>query len=129
MLHVHCGTGASNKVSMAPGYSPNWPGSMIVIVVVATMSVDIEPSKQFTTVPFRPLLTGLIISLDIRSRGRIFGPEGLKEVNVMSLILPGIGGTPLGPTDVIVALCDTLSGIIVSCHLRKMSDDVHISSS
>jgi hypothetical protein len=46
-------------------FSPNWPGSINLMVVVATESVDDIPSKQFTTVPSRPLLTGLITALDI----------------------------------------------------------------
>ena len=37
---------------------------MILMVVVATESVDDMLSKQFTTVPFRPLLTGLTTILD-----------------------------------------------------------------
>ena len=51
---------------------------MICMVVVATESVDDMPSKQFTTVPFRPLLTGLNTVLDIN--GRTFGPESLEKV-------------------------------------------------
>jgi hypothetical protein len=37
---------------------------MICMVAVATDSVDDMPSKQFTTVPLRPLVTGLITVLD-----------------------------------------------------------------
>ena len=44
---------------------PNWPGSMIRIVVVATDSVNDMPSKQFTTVPFMSPVTGLTTILDI----------------------------------------------------------------
>ena len=56
--------------------------------VVATDSVDdTPPSKQFTTVPFRPLLTGLIVILDIN--GEIFGPESLEKVIMEVLIVSG----------------------------------------
>ena len=64
---------------------------------VATESVDVEPSKQFTTVPFRPLLTGLTIIVDIS--GRIFGPESLEKV-IMELLIVRGGGIPLVPIDV-----------------------------
>ena len=64
------------------------------IMAVAT---DFEPSKQFTTVPFRPLFTGLTTILDIS--GRTFGPESLEKVIMELLILRG-GGIPLTPVDV-----------------------------
>ena len=54
-------------------------------MVVATDSVDLEPSKQFTTVPFRRLLTGLIIILDIS--GKLSVPESLEAVKVELLIV------------------------------------------
>ena len=54
---------------------------------VATESVDVELSKQFTTVPFRPLLTGLTTILDIS--GRTFGPEGLEKMIMELLIVRG----------------------------------------
>ena len=66
-------------------------------VVVATVSVEDDPSKQLTTVPFRPLLTGLTTILDIS--GELFGPESLERLNVEELIISG-GGIPLLPTDV-----------------------------
>ena len=58
------------------------------MVVVATETVDDKPpSKQFTTVPFRPLLTGLTIALD--TSGKIFGSESLEKVIVEVLIVSG----------------------------------------
>ena len=74
---------------------------------VATESVDIEPSKQLTTVPFRALLTGLITILDIS--GKLPGPESLEAVNVELLIITS-RGMPLGPMDVRTA---TIAGVIV----------------
>ena len=59
---------------------PNCWESMIVIVVEATETVDDTPSKQFTTVPFRPLLTGLTIDLD--TSGELSWPESLEKVIV-----------------------------------------------
>ena len=85
------------------------------MVTVATESVDDEPSKQFTTVPFRPLLTGLTTTLDIR--GELFGPESLEKVNVEVLIVIG-PGTPLEPADVTgSAMWVTFSGKTVNSHL------------
>jgi hypothetical protein len=65
---------------------------MILMIVVATDSVDDEPSKQFTTVPFRLLVTGLTVILDIR--GKLSSPESLEAVKVALLITTG-GGIPL----------------------------------
>ena len=62
------------------------------MIVVATDSVDDDPSKQFTTAPFRPLLTGLTVILD--TSGKLSLPESLKAVNVALLIVTG-GSTPL----------------------------------
>ena len=67
---------------------------MIWIMVVATESTS---SIQHTTVPFRSLLTGLIVILDIS--GRTFGPESLEKVIVEVPILRG-RGIPLTPVDV-----------------------------
>ena len=64
---------------------PNWPGSMILMVIVATDSVDDVPSKQLTTVPFSAALTGLITILVINSK--LFRSESLEVVNVELLIL------------------------------------------
>ena len=100
---------------------------MIRIVVVATTSVDVDPSKHFTTVPFRPMLTEATVTLDIS--GKTFGPESLENVITEPLIIRG-GGIPLGPIDVIgVVVSVVFSGKTVNSHLRKMSDDVHVSSS
>ena len=99
---------------------------MILITDVATTSVDVEPSKQFTTVPFGPMLTEATVTLDIS--GKTFGPESLEKVIMEPLIIRG-GGIPLGPTDVIIAMCDVFSGKTVNSHLRKMFDNVHVSSS
>ena len=96
------------------------------MVVVATISVDVDPSKQFTTVPFSPLLTESTVALDIS--GKIFGPESLEKVIMEPLIVRG-GGIPLGPADVIIAMCDVFSAKTVNSHLRKMFDNVHVSSS
>ena len=41
---------------------------MILMVVVATELIDVEPSKQLTTAPFRSLVTGLTVILDIRGK-------------------------------------------------------------
>jgi hypothetical protein len=54
-------------------------------------------SKQFTTAPFRPLVTGLMVSLVLR--GKLSLPEILEAVKLELLIITR-GGTPLGPTDV-----------------------------
>jgi hypothetical protein len=55
------------------------------IVVVATKFVG--SSKQFTKIPFRLLLTGLTVTLDIR--GKTFGPESLEKVIVEVPIVSG----------------------------------------
>jgi hypothetical protein len=63
------------------------------MVVMATESLL---SKQFTTVPFRALLMGLTVILDIS--GRTFGPESLEKV-IMELPIISGRGTPLTPID------------------------------
>ena len=68
---------------------------MIRMVVVATESMV---SMQLTTVPFRLLLTGLIVILDIS--GRTFGPESLEKVIMEVPRRSGVLGTPLTPVDV-----------------------------
>ena len=68
---------------------------MIWMVVVATKFV--ASSKQLTTVSFRSLLTGLIVTLDIS--GRTFGPESLEKLTVEVPILSGVVGIPLTPVD------------------------------
>ena len=71
---------------------------MILMVVVATKSVDDKPSKHFTTVPFRPVLTGLTPTLD--TSGDSFWPESLENVTMDELKVSGSVGTPLVPCDV-----------------------------
>ena len=66
------------------------------MVVVASDSVDDVPSKQLTTAPFRPLLTGLTVILDIS--GKLSLPESLEAVNVELSIVTS-RGRPLGPMD------------------------------
>ena len=66
------------------------------MVVLATESVDIEPSKQLTTAPFRSLVTGLIVILDIR--GKLSLPESLEAVRVELLIIDR--SSPIAPMDV-----------------------------
>jgi hypothetical protein len=67
---------------------------MNLTIVVATDSVANEPSKQFTTVPFRSVLTGLIIILDIN--GMLPSSESLDVFNVELLIT----AVRPGPVDV-----------------------------
>ena len=55
------------------------------MVVVATDSIDDEPSKQFTTVPFSAALTGLITILE--NSGVLSSPENLEEVTVELMIV------------------------------------------
>jgi hypothetical protein len=69
---------------------------MILMIVVATDSVDDEPSKQLTTVSFRCVLTGLTTILDIS--GKLSLPESLEVVNIELLIITG-GGVPPRPID------------------------------
>ena len=88
------------------------------MVVVATTS---RLSVHFTTVPFRPPLTGLIVILDIS--GKIFSPESLEAVNMELLILT-VRGTLLGPTGVMGA-----SELVKNSHVRNLPVVVHISSS
>ena len=100
---------------------------MTWMVVVATVSVEVDPSKQLTTVPFRPLLTGLTTTPDIS--GELFGPESLERVIVEELIISG-GGIPLFPTDVMgVCTWVTFSGKTVISHLKNIPVVVHVSSS
>ena len=70
---------------------------MILMMVVATESVDDMPSKQFTTVPFRLLLTGLTTDLD--TSGVLPWPENLENVTIELLKISGSVGIPLGPAD------------------------------
>ena len=70
---------------------------MILMMVVATESVDDMPSKQFTTVPFRLLLTGLTTDLD--TSGVLPWPESLENVTIELLKISGSVGIPLGPVD------------------------------
>jgi hypothetical protein len=65
-------------------YSP--PMMWIVAVATDVSDVRLYP-KHFTTVPFRALLTGLTVILDIS--GKINGPESLEKVIVEVLILSG----------------------------------------
>lgn len=74
---------------------------MMWIVAVATDVSDVRLyPKHFTTVPFRALLTGLTVILDISDSvsGWTFGPESLEKVIVEVLILSG-RGIPLTPID------------------------------
>ena len=108
------------------GVLPNWPGSMILMVVVATESVDDMPSKQFTTVPFKPLLTGLTTILDIR--GELPWPDNLEKVIVDVLILSG-RGIPLTPIAVMgVVVYIIFSGKTMNSHLWFISVVLQISS-
>ena len=59
-------------------------------------SVNYIPLKQFTTVPFSLLLTGLTTTLDIN--GELSWAESLEKVIVELLKVSG-GGTPLVPAD------------------------------
>ena len=79
-------------------------------------SVDDVPSKQFTTAPFRLLLTELTVILD--TSGKLPVPESLEAVNVELLIVTS-GGTPLGPIDVMTVIVEVIvSGIItLTSHL------------
>ena len=87
---------------------------MILMMVVDTELIEDTPSKQFTTVLFRPLLTGLTTVLDIS--GRILGPESLEKVITEPLIISG-GDEPLVPTDMIGAdEWVIFSGKIVNSH-------------
>ena len=70
--------------------------SKILMVAVATKSVDDMPSKQFTTVPFRSLLTGLTVTLD--TNGRTSWLESLEKVITELLNVRGVG-IPLVPSD------------------------------
>ena len=74
------------------------------MVVVATDSVIDVPSKQFTTVLSRSLLTRLIVILDIRV---IFSPESLEAVNV-ELLMVTTGGTPGGLMDEITVIVEVI---------------------
>ena len=76
---------------------------MILMMVVATESVDDMPSKQFTTVPFRLLLTGLTTDLD--TSGVLPWPESssLENVTIELLKISGSVGIPLKPADMTVA--------------------------
>ena len=74
----------------------NYWESIILMMVVATKSVDDIPSKQFTTVPFRPLLTGLTVTLD--TNGRTSWLESLEKVIAELLNVRGVG-IPLVPAD------------------------------
>ena len=71
------------------------------MVVVANELIAVEPSKQFTTAPFRTLVTGLTIILDIR--GKLSLPESLEAVRVELLIVT-CRSAPLGPMDVKTAI-------------------------
>jgi hypothetical protein len=55
------------------------------MVVVATDSVEDVPSKQFTKVPFRFVLTGLITILV--TNGKLSSLESLEVVNIELLIV------------------------------------------
>ncbi|MCG8626891.1 MAG: hypothetical protein MJE68_33430, partial [Proteobacteria bacterium] len=74
---------------------------MILMVVIATELVALEPSKQLTTDPFRSLVTGLTVILDIR--GKLSSPESLEAVRVELLIIT-CRSAPLRPMDVKTAI-------------------------
>ena len=66
---------------------------------VATESVDVVPSKHFTTVPFKLLLAGLIVILD--TSGKLSVSESVEAVKV-ELLISTSGSKPLGTMDVMI---------------------------
>ena len=101
---------------------------MMSMVVVADS--DARVSTQFTLVPFKPLLTGLIIILDIS--GKLLSLESLEKVNItVELMIRGSESTPVEPIDETVRKCVTspLGGFATSCHTCNKSDVVHMSLS
>ena len=98
------------------------------MVVVATESAS--TSMHFTTVPFKKLLTGLTVTLDIRDR--IFGPESLEKV-IVEVLTVRTGGMPLSPIDETgLVVWVTFSGKTVNSQLwsSELPDVVlHVSSS
>ena len=108
------------------GFLPNRLGSMILMVVVATESVDDVPSIQFTTVPFSPLFT--VLTTDLDTNGELFWPESLEKV-IMELLIVSGGVTPLVPADVRAAVWVVFSCKTVNSHRWTIPDEVHLSSS
>ena len=98
---------------------------MMSMVVVAD-----SDAIHFTWVPFRPSLTGLIITLDIS--GKLRSAEILEKVNMVEPIITGVVSTPVVPTDEMVRklVAAPRSGFVMSCHECDDPDVVmHVNSS
>ena len=107
------------------------PVPMPIRMVVATDSDGTSTSTHFTSTPFRPSLTGLIVIIDIS--GVLSWAEILEEVNLVELAVTG-GGTPLGPFDVTMGMtlngiAGSLSRITVNSHLKNDPVTLHVRSS
>ena len=97
-----------------------------MMVVVATDADDVVPSpKQFTTVPFQPLLTELMAILDIT--GELYRVDSRDMVTMVVLSVNSSSAFlgRVGVTGIVLIVSEKT----VNSHVRNMSDTVHVSSS
>ena len=97
------------------------PASTIRIVVVADSDASI--STQLTWTPFRPVLTGLTVMVDVSG-----WVESLEKVNLVELTITG-GGTPLDPPAVTIGVKGIWAPVTLNSHLRNIPVTLHVSSS
>ena len=103
---------------------------MMMCIIVVVADSDVTLSKQLTLVPFRPLLTGLMVILDIS--GKLSRVESLEKVNTMvELIIRGCESTPVEPpddTDFVKFVATPLSETTMNFHVCNHPDVLHVSS-
>ena len=95
--------------------------------MVVDIVSDVSKSVQFTSVPFRPTVMGLITRIDIS--GELFGGESLEKVNLVELITNGSGASVSVVRPLVYALATALSGVRINAHSSKLPDVVHVNSS
>ena len=90
----------------------------------------VSTSTQFITVPFRPLLTGLISNLDIT--GKLFSADVLERLNTVELTTNCDIASLAEPVGMIVRVNSVLTvsfpHITLNLHLRNCPVVVHIKS-
>ena len=99
--------------------------SIIWIVVEADINMS-HGSVQFTTVPFKPMLTGSMDNVEISGRSR--SPEPLIKVNVVELTTIGADCRegPLEVLKVVNGSCLPCSLTTVNLHSMESTEAVHV---
>ena len=95
--------------------------------MVVDIVSDVSKSVEFTSVPFRLTVTGLITKIYIS--GELFGRESLEKVNLVKLITNGSEASVSVVRPFVYALASAFSGVRTNAHSSKLPDEVHINSS